>query len=646
MLEAHGETSATGDQSGDRTAIDQALHRGVGTPRMGGRARLPCIVETVVFAHVRLIKEGPTVLFRLSWTYMRRNVAPLTIALVFQVAQTLIGLVLPKLNAKIIDHGIIGTNTHYILHMGGLMLAAATAQIVLAAISALWSAKVCMGLGRYLRERMFHHVQAFSHTELQRFGPSSLITRTTNDITQIYMVLLLIFTMILSAPILGIGSLVMVLTMDLPLALVLVVAIPCVIFVAVIIMKKLVPLFELNQKRIDRLGEVLREQLSGVRVIRAFVRQKSEAERFDKANRDLMSIVLTEGFWFAVLAPLIQTIMALAMGSVLYFGGYRIQAGALQLGDLIAFLSYLTNVLMAIILASMFLILIPHAEVSARRVQEVFDVHPAVLTPERPRMIPEGALGLRFDSVTAGYEGASRPVLEDISLVIPPGTTTAIVGATGSGKSSLANLIPRLADPTEGQVALTTPDGEVLGLRDVALADIRRRVALVPQKAYLMRGTVATNVSRLPEDQISEQVTDRVRECLAAAQALEFVDAFDDGIDHAVEAGGANLSGGQRQRLTIARALYSTPDILVSDDAFSALDFATEAQVRAAIPRMLPGVTQVLVVQRLATVRHAENIVVIDNGRIVGQGDHAHLMATCATYQELASTQLTEEELR
>lgn len=584
-------------------------------------------------------------LLRLSWGYLRHNLVAVSIALAFQVIQTLIGLSLPYLNAHIIDEGIMRTDTGVIMRTGSLMLAAATVQIILAAVSALWAAKVCMGLGRHLRERMFTQVSAFSYDELQRFGPSSLITRTTNDIRQIYMVLLVTFTMILSAPILGVGSLVLVLTMDLPLASLLAVAIPCVLATAAVIMKKLVPLFELNQKRIDRLGEVLREQLGGARVIRAFVREDSEAQRFDDANAALKRVTLAQGFWFAVLTPLVQTIMAGAIGAVLFFGAGRIEAGALQLGELIAFLSYLLNVLFAIIMASMFLILIPHAEVSARRVNEVFDVTPALTGPADPVELPAGALGFRLDSVQAAYPGAKRPVLDSVDIAIAPGTTTAIVGPTGSGKSTLARLLPRLADPTAGRVVLRCGDLAV-DARDVDLAALRQRVALIPQRAYLMRGTIATNVARLPESAITPEIAQRVRECLEAACALDFVDAFDEGIDHGVEAGGANLSGGQRQRLTIARALFAAPDVLVSDDGFSALDFTTEARVRQAIPAVLPGVTQVLVVQRLASVRHAAAIIVVDEGRVVGRGTHEELASTCEVYQELLASQLSEEEVR
>lgn len=583
-------------------------------------------------------------LIRLSWDYLRSHWVPLAIALVFQVAQTLIGLTLPTLNAHIIDEGIVRTDTGVILRAGGLMLAAATAQICLAAVSALWAAKVCMGLGRHLRERMFSQVLAFSHTQLRQFGPSSLITRTTNDISQIYMVLLVMFTLVLSAPIMGIGALVVVLTMDLPLATVLLVAIPLDLLVAAVIMKKLVPLFELKQKRIDRVGEVMREQLTGVRVIRAFVRQRSESYRFALANDDLRRVALAEGLWFAVLTPLVQAIMAGAIGAVLFFGAGRIDTGALQIGQLVAFLTYLLSILVAVIMASLFLILIPHAEVSAKRVWEVLETTPDLQAPASPAPLPAGPLGVRIEGVRAAYPGAERAVLEHITLTCAPGTTTAIVGPIGSGKSTLAWLLPRLADPSAGTLTLVGGDSEV-DLRDLALPEVRRTVALVPQRAYLMRGTIATTVASLPPTALTPEVRARVRTCLEAAAALDFVDAFADGIDHEVTSGGANLSGGQRQRLTLARAFFAAPRILVSDDGFSALDFTTEAAVRAAIPRLLPQVTQVVVAQRLASIRHADQICVIDEGRIVGLGTHDDLLATCPLYGELVASQLSEEEV-
>lgn len=584
-------------------------------------------------------------LFRLVRGYLARHRAWVAIILVFQLAQTLIGLSLPALNAKVIDEGIVAAAPGHIMRLGGLMMGAAALQLALAGVAALWSSKLSMGLGRELRHRVYHAVLAFSPTELARFGAGTLVTRTTNDVMQIPMVILFTLTMILSAPITGVGSAILVVTMDPLLALILIVAIPAVLGVVWVVMKRLVPLFELNQKRLDRLNQVIREQLSGVRVIRAFVRQASEARRFDAANRDLMATALSTGFWFAVLQPLMQIIIALAMAGVLYGGAHRIESGHLLIGQMTAFLSYLINVLAAIIMASLFLILLPRAEVAAKRVHEVVSTVPAVTSPDEPVSLPAGPLGLRVSEVEARYGEAARPVVSGVSFDLPPGGTLAVVGPTGAGKSSLARLLPRLIDPTAGTLTLYAGGVEV-DVREADLTQIRSRIALIPQRPYLMRGTIATNVSCLPESAVTPEVEQRVRRCLEAACALDFVDAYDDGIAHEVASGGSNLSGGQRQRLTIARALYGAPDILVCDDAFSALDFSTEATVRRRIRELLPETSLVLIVQRLATIRHAEDILVLDAGRVAGRGRHETLMAECEVYRALVSTQLRAEELQ
>ncbi|WP_136193234.1 ABC transporter ATP-binding protein [Actinomyces procaprae] len=572
--------------------------------------------------------------------YLRPYAASLTIVFVLKIIETIAVLTLPTLNADIINDGVVTGDTGKIWSLGGQMLAVTVLQGVVAVIGTYLSAKAAMGLGREMRRDIFNHVQRFNLEEVSRFGAPSLITRSTNDIQQVQMVVFMASTMMLMAPIMLVGGTIMALRVDVPLSALLLVLIPLLLVVVGVLMSRLLPHFQVMQARIDRVNLVMREQIQGVRVIRAFVRQKERGEVFTEANDALTDTSLRIGRLFAMLFPSVTVIMNLASIGVMWFGGLRINDGQMEVGDLTAFLNYIMQILFSVMIAVMLVTILPRAQVAAGRFQEVMGVDPAIKAPAEPLHLPAPAgpgRGRRvtLDNVTFRYPGADSRVLAEVNIDMAPGTTTAFIGSTGSGKTTLANLLPRLLDATEGAVSVDGVD-----VRDLDPHELRENVATVPQKAYLFSGTIRSTLAHGRQDATDAELWD----ALEAAQAAGFVQALDDGLDHEVDQGGVNFSGGQRQRLAIARALVRRAGVYVFDDSFSALDYATDARLRAGLPQATGGATIVVVAQRVASVRNADQIVVLDEGHVVGVGTHSELMDACPTYAEIVLSQISAEE--
>jgi ATP-binding cassette subfamily B protein len=575
------------------------------------------------------------VLIRLLRTYLRQYRKPLTFLLILQLAQTLATLYLPTLNADIIDNGVVRHNTHYILTTGGWMLAITFAQIVCAIGAIYFGAQVAMALGRDVRQSIFSRVLRFSDREVTRFGTASLITRTTNDVQQVQMLALMTFTLLLSAPIMCVGGIILALNQNVPLSSLLLVAVPLLAVILGLIIRRMRPLFRAMQERLDGINQVLREQITGVRVIRAFVRDPQERERFDRKSNELFDVSLGAGKLMALMFPSVLLVLNLSTTAVVWFGGHLIANGSMQIGSLTAFITYLSQILLSVMMATFMFMLVPRAEVSAERIMEVIDTVADIAEPASP--LPAGPQPGRLElrGVEFRYPGAEEPVLHDISLTALPGRTTAIIGGTGSGKTTLVNLIPRLIDVTGGSLLVGGVD-----VRELDPAQLSAAVGLVPQKPYLFSGTVATNL-RYGNQRATDEDLWRA---LEIAQARDFVERMPDGLDSAIAQGGTNVSGGQRQRLAIARALVHQPQIYLFDDSFSALDYATDARLRAALASQVTGATMVIVAQRVATIRQADQILVLDAGRIVARGTHDDLMESSETYREIVLSQLTEQE--
>jgi ATP-binding cassette, subfamily B, multidrug efflux pump len=574
-------------------------------------------------------------LIRLLRSYLRPYRKRLALVLLLQLAQTLATLYLPTLNADIIDRGVIQHNTHYILTTGGIMLGITLVQISCAVVAVYFGAQVAMSLGRDVRHAIFSQVQRFSDREVSQFGTPSLITRTTNDVQQVQMLAILTFTLLLSAPIMCIGGIILALNQDVKLSSLLVVAVPVLAVIVTLIISRMRPLFRLMQERLDNINRVLREQITGVRVIRAFVRDPQERQRFGGANTELFDVALGTGKLMALMFPSVMLVLNLSTTAVVWFGGHLIADGTMQVGSLTAFITYLAQILTSVMMATFMFMLVPRAEVSSERIMEVIGTEPALGPPSRPvAALPQpGRLELR--GVEFRYPGAERPVLADISLTALPGQTTAIIGGTGSGKTTLVNLVPRLLEVTGGSLLVGGAD-----VRELDPARLSAVVGLVPQKPYLFSGTVASNLRYG-----STQATDEeLWHALEIAQARDFVERMPDGLASPIAQGGTNVSGGQRQRLAIARALVHKPDIYLFDDAFSALDYATDARLRAALATEVSGATMIIVAQRVSTIRGADQILVLEGGRVVATGTHADLMATSETYREIVLSQLTEQE--
>ncbi|CAM5665401.1 multidrug ABC transporter ATP-binding protein [Streptomyces griseomycini] len=579
--------------------------------------------------------ERSSVLIRLLRAHLRPYTRPIALLVLLQFLQTCATLYLPTLNADIIDDGVVQGDTGYILGYGALMLGVSLAQVVCNVGAVYYGARTASALGRDVRAAVFDRVQSFSARELGHFGAPSLITRTTNDVQQVQTLVLMTFTLMVSAPIMCVGGVVMALGLDVPLSGVLVAVVPVLGICVTLIVRRLRPLFRTMQERLDTVNRVLREQITGNRVIRAFVRDAYEQRRFGRANTELTDVSLRTGNLLALMFPVVMTVVNLSSIAVVWFGAHRIDGGGMQIGDLTAFLAYLMQIVMSVMMATFMFMMVPRAEVCAERIQEVLDTSSSVVPPAAPvtELRRHGHLELRGAGFR--YPGAEEPVLRNVDLVARPGEVTAVIGSTGSGKSTLLGLVPRLFDATDGEVLV---DG--VPVADVDPALLARTVSLVPQKPYLFAGTVATNLRYGNPDATDEELW----HALEVAQAKEFVERLEGGLDAPVAQGGTNVSGGQRQRLAIARTLVQRPEIYLFDDSFSALDYATDAALRAALARETAEATVVIVAQRVATIRDADRIVVLDEGRVVGTGRHHELMADNETYREIVLSQLTEAE--
>ncbi len=574
-------------------------------------------------------------LIRLLRDYLRPYRRPVAAVILLQLVQTLATLYLPTLNADIIDNGVIRGDTGYIIHTGGIMLAVAFVQIICSVGAVYLGARTAMAVGRDMRQAVFSRVMEFSAREVGRFGTPSLITRTTNDVQQVQMLALMTFTMMVSAPIMCVGGILLALNQDVPLSSLLLVAVPLLAIIVTLIISRMRPLFRLMQERVDGISSVLREQITGVRVVRAFVRDGQERDRFAAASTELFDVSLGTGRLMALMFPSVMLVLNLSSVAVLWFGGHLVASGSMQIGSLTAFLTYLLQILMSVMMATFMFMLVPRAEVCAERIVEVLDTEPDIIQPASPvrGLATRGHLELR--DVEFRYPGAQEPVLRGISLAARPGETTAIIGGTGSGKTTLLNLIPRLMDATGGSVLVDN-----VNVRDLDPAVLSDAVGFVPQKPYLFSGTVASNLRYGKPD----ATDDDLWRALETAQARDFVERMPDGLDAPIAQGGTNVSGGQRQRLAIARALVHRPEIYLFDDSFSALDYATDAALRAALAHETADATVVIVAQRVSTIRHADQIVVLDEGTVVATGTHAELMGTDETYREIVLSQLTEQE--
>ncbi|TQS42648.1 ABC transporter ATP-binding protein [Cryptosporangium phraense] len=574
-------------------------------------------------------------LISLLRTHLRPYRRPLLVVVVLQLLQTLAMLYLPTLNADIIDNGVVKGDTGYIMELGGVMLAVSLAQIVCSIGAVYVGAKVAMALGRDVRGALYDRVQSFSAREVGTFGTPSLITRITNDVQQVQMLVVMTLTIVIAAPVMCVGSILLALHQDIPLASILLVALPVLVVVIAIVISRMRPQFRLMQVRLDDINRVLREQISGIRVIRAFVREPYERKRFEKSNEELFDVSLRAGRLMSLMFPTVMAVVNISSVAVLWFGGQRIDAGHMQIGALTAFLSYLMQTLMSVMMATFMFMMAPRAEVSAERLQEVLGTGTTVVPPENPTPLGDVHGHLELRGATFQFPGAEQPILCEVDLVANPGEVTAIIGSTGSGKTTLLNLVPRLSDVTAGAVLV---DG--IDVRELAPNDLARVIGLVPQRPYLFTGTVASNLKYGNPDATDEELW----RALEIAQAAGFVRTLPEGLDAPIAQGGSNVSGGQRQRLAIARALVHRPEIYLFDDSFSALDYATDAALRAALARETAGATVVIVAQRVSTIRNADRIVVLDEGRVVGTGTHAELMDTNDTYREIVLSQLTEQE--
>ncbi|HSQ38328.1 MAG TPA: ABC transporter ATP-binding protein [Acidimicrobiia bacterium] len=571
---------------------------------------------------------------RLLAGHLRPYRWPIALALALLTAQAIANLYLPTLNADIIDNGVVKGDTHHIMVVGGVMLGVTLIMGITAVISVRLAARSSMAFGRDVRSALFRRVESFSQMELNRLGTHSLITRATNDIQQVQMVVLLGLTMMAMAPIMGVGGIFMALRLNLRLSLSIVVILPIMTGFIALVATRAVPLFRAMQTKIDRINRVMRETLAGIRVIRAFDRTEHDQRRFAEANADLTDTTLRVTRLFALLMPGIMLVLNLSMVAVMWFGSLLVGNGDMLIGDLTAFLTYLIHILFSVLLATMMFVAVPRAAASADRIQEVLDTAPAIADPETPSLSPPRRGTLEFRDVEFRYPGAEAPVLSRISFSSGPGPTTAIVGSTGSGKSTLVNLVPRFYDATAGAVLVDGVD-----VRLLAQEDLWSRMGFVPQRAFLFSGTVATNV----RDGNPEATDDQVWHALEVAAARDFVVAM-GGLEAPIDQGGANLSGGQRQRLAIARAVVRRPQIYVFDDSFSALDFTTDARLRAALRADTREATVLIVAQRVGTIMHADRIVVLAEGSIAGVGTHQELLDTCETYREIVYSQVTPEE--
>jgi ATP-binding cassette subfamily B protein len=543
-------------------------------------------------------------------------------------------LYLPSLNADIIDQGVAQGDTGYIWRTGGFMLAVSLGQIVAAIIATYFAARAAMQVGRDLRDDVYGRVSGFSEREVSTFGAGSLITRNTNDVQQVQMLAMMGATMLVSAPMLAIGGIVMALRQDVGLSWLIGVSVPALLLIAGVVISRMVPLFRSYQGKLDGVNRIMREQLTGVRVVRAFVREDIEAERFRGANTDIMVVGRKIGSLFVVLFPLAMLVLNVTVVGVIWFGAIEIDKGDVQIGTLLAFMQYIGQILFGVLMASFMTVMIPRAAVSAERISEVLASETALAEPAEPVHDLPHPGEVAFENVTFAYPEAEHPVLDGITFTARPGDTLAVIGSTGAGKTTLVSLIPRLFDVTGGTVRVGGVD-----VKDVELERLWRSIGLVPQRPFLFAGTVASNL-RLGDADATDADLWRA---LEIAQGSDFVSQMDGGLEARIAQGGTNVSGGQRQRLAIARAIVRRPDVLVFDDSFSALDLATDARLRQALWRELPDVTKIVVAQRVSTVTSADAILVLEDGRVAGLGTHEQLLETNQTYREIAESQLSVE---
>ncbi len=568
--------------------------------------------------------------------YSRPYRAYIWAVIVFQLVATIAALYLPSLNAQIIDQGVSRGDTDFIWNTGLLMLVIAFVQIGAAIAGVYFGSKTAMALGRDLRRGVFRKVTSFSAKDVNIFGAPTLITRGTNDVQQVQMLVLMGLNFMVSAPIMCVGGIIMALREDISLSWLVWVSVPVLFVVVGFLVMRLMPLFRTMQVKIDRINAVLREQIIGIRVVRAFVREPFETQRFAKANQELTQVSLKIGALFVLMFPAIGMILHLSTAAVLWFGGQRVDAGEMQVGSLTAFLQYLLQILMAVMMGTFMVMMIPRASVCAERISEILDVEPSIHDPEDP-VTPDRLEGVvEYRDVSFSYPGAETPVLSNISFTARPGQTVAIIGSTGSGKTSLISLLPRLYDIGRGDVLL---DG--VSVNQLDRSEITKRVAIVPQRPYLFSGTIEHNLRFGKTEATDAELWD----ALATAQGEDFVREKKDGLAAQVSQGGTNVSGGQRQRLCIARALVTKPRVYLFDDSFSALDVATDARLRAALKEKTTDATVIIVAQRISTITDADQILVLDRGRIVDRGTHAELLGTSPTYQEIVASQLSVEEM-
>ncbi|MDQ2846616.1 MAG: ABC transporter ATP-binding protein/permease [Actinomycetota bacterium] len=573
-------------------------------------------------------------LLRLLKLHLAPYKAQIGVIVVLQLIGTIASLYLPTLNADIIDKGVAMGDVGTIWGIGAVMLGVTVVQIACSIAAVYFGAQVAMSFGRDVRQALFNKVGTFADREVQHFTPASLITRNTNDVTQVQTVVLMTFTLLVMAPIMCIGGIIMALKQDIGLSWLLLVAVPLLLVCIGLIVINMVPGFRTMQAKIDNINRVMREQITGIRVIRAFVREPQETERFAVANNDLARVTLRVGRLMALMFPVVMLILNSSSVAVLWFGGHRVNSGAIQVGSLMAFLNYLIQILMSVMMATFMSTMIPRAAVSSERITEVLDTESSVRPPDVPVPAPAPKGVIEFRNVQFNYPGADDPVLCGVSLRAEPGQLTAIIGSTGSGKTTLLSLIPRLFDVTGGQVLV---DG--LDVRSYDPDELWQRLGLIPQKAFLFTGTVGSNL-RYGNPDATE---DELWEALRIAQADDFVHAMPDGLNAPIAQGGTNVSGGQRQRLAIARALVKKPPVFLFDDSFSALDVATDARLRAALRPKTRHASVIVVAQRVSTIIDADTIIVLENGRIVGTGTHDELMESCPTYVEIVESQLTVE---